>query len=282
MSDLTAQLTMSEAPSASSMVQSIRTRAANATSAMTGAIQNTADRFSLLRRDSQEDIPAYPSDGTVCERCGSLFSFMNRRMVCPSCDKFLCTTCFGGNVASGWAFLCLCRSACIQCTSDSSRQLHYRPTKERLESGTSCVMTNAGSFFSDEDQRIPSWLHLDTERRAFLIQSLEQSKGVPLSQEQFLLSQIVYIRSTGLGLDIRDKDKIVKIELEQAAMWAENMNEAVEVETTMEEKCSLVQAKNEIRLLEMEERRKVNEERKKRLTDGGRLGMRFTAEAMSQ
>jgi hypothetical protein len=108
------------------------------------------------------------------------------------------------------------------------------------------------------------------------------SVGVPTYKEVFFLTEVMYVRHYGLGIDIRDKHKNVTFEIPDAKEWSERMNEAVEVLTSSTEKLQLASAKNEFRMQEMEERRKANEERKRQLTDNGRLGMRFTAEVMAQ
>ncbi|CAE7695413.1 BXL6, partial [Symbiodinium pilosum] len=138
----------------------------------------------------------------------------------------------------------------------------------------------AGLFSMGERRKTASWLSLRIPDLCWA--SLEQRGGRPVESAEIPLSQVLHVRNTGLMLELAIKDQpALQLEFgaaEERVAWEKYVNLALEVLVPESERAERDAAKATHRAQELEERRALNEERKKRLSDG--LGMRFTAEAM--
>ncbi|CAE7394756.1 BXL6, partial [Symbiodinium sp. CCMP2456] len=127
-------------------------------------------------------------------------------------------------------------------------------------------------------RKIPAWLSLRIPDLCWA--SLEQRAGQPLEAAEIPLGQVLHVRNTGLMLELVIKDQpALQLEFgtaEERNAWEKYLNLALEVLVPESERAERDAAKASHRAQEVEERRALNEERKKRLSEG--LGMRFTAE----
>lgn len=167
----------------------------------------------------------------------------------------------------------------------SSEFNRYLP---ELESGISVTMSipkKAGFFGTGGAgaRKAPAWLALDQASGEFTWSTLEQKNGRPLEEGRIPVCEVLVVRNTGAALELSVKGQSQPTVLEfstadERQKWAKYMELAVEVLTPESERAALDAARDGHRRVEMDERRKTNEERKKKLQEG--LGMRFTAEAM--
>jgi len=236
---------------------------------------------------------AIPSDGTCCEECGTGFGMMQRRTTCTSCDRYFCGACLGRNpTASFIGFNCFRGSLCARCRSQNAQAGEFELCRHTLEQGASVMLglprkagtgffgTNAGSAA----RKFAAWLTLKSDDGILHWATLEQRAGRPLEEGQIPLSTIVAVKDTGALLELATTDTSDLITLqfsggEDRSQWCGHIELAVQVLTPESERAALEEAKSAYRHKAIEERRTVNEERKKKLQEG-LGGMRFTAEAM--
>lgn len=140
----------------------------------------------------------------------------------------------------------------------------------------------AGEAGAGRPKRTPAWLKLDESGRLHWA-SLEQRQGRPLEEGDIAPSEVLGVRNTGMVLELPLKGFTQPATLEfgtaaERETWARYLEIAVEVLTPESERSERDAERASHRQHELEERRSLNEERKKRLQEG--LGMKFTAEAM--
>merc|ERR1712151_569158 len=95
--------------------------------------------------------------------------------------------------------------------------------------------------------------------------------------------EVLYVRDTGVAVELSVKDQSQSTVLEfdsssDRTSWTKYLELAVEVLTPPDERAALDAIRADYKQREIEERRILNEERKKKLSEN--LGMRFTVEAM--
>ncbi|CAJ1333397.1 unnamed protein product, partial [Effrenium voratum] len=129
-------------------------------------------------------------------------------------------------------------------------------------------------------RKLAAWLSLRGADLSWA--TLEQRAGQPMEQALLPLAEVLHVRNTGLQLElsIKGQQQATSLEFgtsEERLAWERYLNLAAEVLIPESERAEREDAKASFRAQELEERRALNEERKKRLSEG--LGMRFTAEA---
>lgn len=273
--------------------------AASALSNVRGAFQSGSDRArgafhsvvgeraNLLNlRSSSTAVASAPPDGTRCEGCGLAFGVLRRRQTCGACDRFLCAGCLG-NPAILAPIACFCSATCPKCREQGKQMSEFDRCRSDMESGVSASMSTpkkVGLFGQGGGmQKVAVWLCLDSEAGAFHWRTLEQKHGRPADEGRLLIYEVLAVRNTGAAVELSVKGQSQATILdfntaEERSTWSRYMEMAIEVLTPDSERAALEAARSSQRQLEMDERRKANEERKKQLSAG--LGMRFTAEAM--
>ncbi|CAK9045201.1 unnamed protein product [Durusdinium trenchii] len=255
-------------------VQAGAHRARGALQALAGGVQSRAN---LITNRS------VPSDGSRCEGCGEQFGMLRRRQICGPCDRYFCAACLGAFTVAGIG--CFCGSRCPQCREMGQRSSEFESIRSKMEDGVGVVILfppKATMFgLSTERHKLRAWLSLQSQDLAW--SSLEQRGGQPVEQGHFSLAEIMCIRSLhGSQLEISMKGQpVTQLEFstaEERANWEKHLNLAVDVLIPPDQREEREAAKATFRAQELEERRALNEERKKRLSEG--LGMRYTAEAM--
>lgn len=225
--------------------------------------------------------------GLRCEGCGAPFGLFNRRQTCSGCDRFLCGECMG--VAFGLsAFMCLCSSACPKCRELAKGRSEFEIRRIVLEKGVMLSISGGrkptGAIFgSSTIKRAQVWFQLEAASNEFSWGTLEQYRGRPADSDRIPICEILDVRNTGLAveLSVRGQAKPTVLEFgskEERDAWEQHLKVAVDVLTPDSQRTEQAAARQTQRQVEMEERRSLNEERKKKLTQN--LGMRFTAEAM--
>lgn len=164
-----------------------------------------------------------------------------------------------------------------------------------MESGAGVSLSlpkkpSAGGFFSSmagsasaPPRRLQAWLSLDFEKGELCWATLEQRQGRPSEEGRIPVYEVLAVRNTGMALEVSVREYTQPMTLEfgtaeERNAWDRYIELAVQVLTPESERAELDAARASHRDREIEERRALNEERKKRLSEG--LGMRFTAEAM--
>lgn len=157
-----------------------------------------------------------------------------------------------------------------------------------LEEGISAQLTlpsQTGGLFSTRSstRKVAAWLRVDFETGELCWSTLEQRGGQPVDSGRIPMAEVLTIRNTGLVLEMALKGQsqptVLDFDSEAArGSWHRYLELATEVLTPESEKAEKEAAKASYRQREMEERRALNEERRKKLSEN--LGMRFTAEAM--
>jgi len=225
------------------------------------------------------------ADGTRCEGCGAAFGLLSRRNACGSCDRLLCARCLGSPLAVA-GLSCLCSSACPRCREQNAQFGEFEACRAAMEKGASVTMAmprKAGFFGAAEPRKVGVWLSLDSDNE-LRWQTLEQRCGKPAEEGRIPMFELLAARDTGVLIELAIKGQSQPMMLdfgpsaEERQAWARYLDLALEVLTPESERASLKAAREQHRGIEIEERRALNEERKKKLTQG--LGMRFTAEAM--
>ncbi|CAE8680166.1 unnamed protein product [Polarella glacialis] len=231
---------------------------------------------------------AIPSDGTRCEGCGTAFGMLTRRQRCGSCDRSLCGSCLGSSLAVV-GISCLCGSTCPQCRVLGERSGEFEKCRRLMEDGVSVTLglpKKGGLFGAAADRRkLPVWLTLKCCGQVAELSwgSLEQRAGRPAEEGHFSVSEVLAVRNTGILLELSIKGQMQATTLDfgtpaERDAWSRYIDLALEVLTPECERGDRDVARADHRRGEIEERRCLNEDRKKKLQEN--LGMRFTAEAM--
>lgn len=188
---------------------------------------------------------------------------------------------------------CFCGTICPRCRSESVRTGEFERCRSTLENGASVMLglpqkasSTRGIFggsSKNSPQKVSVWLALDCDQGALQWATLQQRQGKPLDQGQIPVTQVLGVRNTGVLVEISSTEYTQPITLEfgdatERDAWSRHLEVAVQVLTPESERAALDEARAGHRQREMEERRAINEERRKKLQEG--LGMRFTAEAM--
>lgn len=244
-----------------------------------GAPQAIAGHAQARRADLLSSNPV-PSDGSRCEGCGEYFGILRRRQICGSCDRYFCASCLGAFTVAGIG--CFCGSRCAQCRELGQKSGEFETIRTTMEDGVSVTISfppKASMFGSSGRRKVPAWLSLKTD---LVWASLEQRAGQPLEQGQLPLAEVLHVRNTGMHLELSVKGQSQPTHLdfgtaEERINWERYLNLAAEVLVPESERADRETAKAAFRAQEIEERRALNEERKKNLSQG--LGMRYTAEA---
>lgn len=155
------------------------------------------------------------------------------------------------------------------------------PKKANASSGLFAGLTGGGS--SSGPRKLAAWLSLDADSGELRWASLEQRQGRPAEEGHIPVSEVLGVRNTGMLLEISAMGYSQPVTLDfgtagERDAWTRYVELAAQVLTPDSERAALDVARASHKQLELEERRALNEERKKRLQEG--LGMRFTAEAM--
>lgn len=221
---------------------------------------------------------------------------MRRRTTCSSCDRFICPGCMGRHPLAAMAGIsCFCGHVCPRCRNQNAQTGEFETCREAMESGVGVSIglpkkaSSGGGFFgvggssSAPPRRLQAWLSLDCDKGELRWATLEQRQGRPTEEGQIPVYQVLGVRNTGMALELSVKDYTQPMMLEFGTAderndWDRYIELAVQVLTPESERAELDAARASHRDREIEERRALNEERKKRLSEG--LGMRFTAEAM--
>lgn len=156
-----------------------------------------------------------------------------------------------------------------------------------MQSGISVTMSlpkKAGLLGGSSGTRKEAvWFSVDVGAGELHWQTLAQKNGRPAEEGRIPVSEVLAVRNTGAAVELAIKGQAQPTSLgfgstDERDDWSRYLELAVEVLTPESERAALDAARDAHRHLEMDERRRVNEERKKKLSEG--LGMRFTAEAM--
>ncbi|CAE8594175.1 unnamed protein product [Polarella glacialis] len=228
------------------------------------------------------------ADGTRCEGCGTAFGMLTRRQRCGSCDRSLCGSCLGSSLAVV-GISCLCGSTCPQCRVLGERSGEFEKCRRLMEDGVSVTLglpKKGGLFGAAADRRkLPVWLTLKCCGQVAELSwgSLEQRAGRPAEEGHFSVSEVLAVRNTGILLELSIKGQTQATTLDfgtpaERDAWSRYIDLALEVLTPECERGDRDVARADHRRGEIEERRCLNEDRKKKLQEN--LGMRFTAEAM--
>mmetsp|Transcript_121414 Transcript_121414/g.223565 ORF Transcript_121414/g.223565 Transcript_121414/m.223565 type:complete len:301 (+) Transcript_121414:83-985(+) len=227
---------------------------------------------------------AIPADGTRCEGCGEMFGILRRRQTCGSCDRFLCGPCLGGPAVLA-PISCFCAATCPRCRDQNLQTGEFDRCREAMQSGVSVTMSlpkKAGLLGGSGGTRKEAvWFCVDVGAGDLHWATLAQKNGRPAEEGRIPVSEVLAVRNTGVAVELAIKGQAQPTNLdfgEERDTWSRYLEVAVEVLTPESERAALDAARDAHRHLEMEERRRTNEERKKKLSEG--LGMRFTAEAM--
>lgn len=247
----------------------------------------------LTGKGTSRAASAIPSDGTRCEECGEGFGLLRRRSTCTSCDRYLCGACLGRNqMATMVGISCFCGSLCPRCRDGNARTGEFAMCRETMESGISVTLglpgkAGGGGLFGGSGgsapRKFPAWVSVEADRGELRWATLQQRQGRPAEEGHIPVSEVVAVRNTGVVLEVSTMTSTQPITMEfgcpeEREAWARYVDLAVQVLTPEEERAALDEARSRHRHSEVEERRALNEERKKQLQQG--LGMRFTAEAM--
>lgn len=281
--------TLQAAAAASSVAgawQAGKDRARGALQTIAGEAQAKANLLGIGGSSSSTTGNAIAHDGVRCEGCGERFGFLRRRQTCGSCDRYLCGVCLGSSAAVA-GISCFCASVCPQCRELGERNGEFQRIKAKMEEGVNVSIglpRKAGLFGGGSEKRnIVSWFSLQSSTGCLVWGSLEQKGGRPAEEGKMNVSDVLHVRNTGLMLELAVKGQNVPTTLEfgsaeEREAWTKYLELAVEILTPESERADQEAARASHRSKELEERRALNEERKKQLSTG--LGMRFTAEAM--
>lgn len=275
------------AASVASVWQASKDRARGAMQNIAGEAQAKANLLGIgTPASSSTTGNAIAHDGVRCEGCGDRFGFLRRRQICGSCDRYLCGVCLGSSVAVA-GISCFCGSVCPQCRALGERGGEFERIKSKMEEGVNVSIglpKKAGLFGGGSEKRkVVSWFSLQSSTGSLVWGSLEQKGGRPAEEGTINVSDVLHVRNTGLMLELSVKGQNVPLTLEfssaeEREAWTKYLELAVEILTPESERAEQDAARASHRSKELEERRALNEERKKQLSVG--LGMRFTAEAM--
>jgi len=260
-----------------------RDRARGAFQSLVGEAQARAN----LLRGQGENASTLPSDGSVCESCGAAFGLLRRRSTCASCDRYLCASCLGNQLAGVPVVSCLCAAVCPQCRAQGVKETEFQAASSEMENGINITLglpKKSGLFGSGSGARkLAAWFSLDATAGEFLWASLEQKNGRPAEEGNFRVCEVLAVRDTGAAIELSVKGQPQAYTLEFSTAsdrqeWSRHLDLAVEVLTPESERASQEAAKASHKQQAFEERRALNEERRKKLSEN--LGMRYTAEAM--
>jgi len=258
--------------------------ASSATSAASGAVSDVFKRG----RDQASKLVAFRSecpqsgnDPDACEGCGEPFGLLLRRHVCASCDRQLCARCLGNQLAV--VFSCLCSSVCPKCSSQNQERFEFEASRDDMESGVSVTMVPPKRMGVFGGRKVATWLKLDVNTQEVCWSTLEQSRGRPADEGRIPICEVFSVRDTGIVLELAIKGQTQSTVMEfnspsERETWNKYLRLCLAVLTTESQRTELDAARSNHRQNQVEERRALNEERKKKLSEG--LGMRFTAEAM--
>mmetsp|Transcript_45984 Transcript_45984/g.127672 ORF Transcript_45984/g.127672 Transcript_45984/m.127672 type:complete len:306 (+) Transcript_45984:55-972(+) len=232
----------------------------------------------------------HASDGSCCQACGSTFGILRRRQMCASCDRFLCAACLGSTAGIS----CLCASVCPRCKDQSAQGGALEACREAMEQGVSVtiglpkkasgVSLFGGSTGDGGSRKLMAWLTIDCDTGDIRWASLERKGGQPIEESCVSVCEVLNVRDTGVAVELSVKGQTRPTVLEfgspsDRSDWARYLRLVVDVLTPDSERETLEALRAGHRQKELEERRALNEERRKKLSEN--LGMRFTAEAMA-
>lgn len=260
----------------------------------------------LPGRGNPSHTASTPSDGSRCEGCGDSFGVLRRRSTCGSCDRYLCAGCLGqGTLASLSGISCFCSNTCPRCREQNAQTGEFEANRAEMESGVSVMIGvprkasgllgraqaalasgtgGAASLSGLAPIKLAAWFSLEQGGSGDLRwATLEQRAGRPVDEGRISICDVLAVRDTGVAVELSVKGQTQATTLEfgtpkERSTWYKYIELAQDVLTPESERAALESARSSHRQLEIEERRALNEERKKKLSEN--LGMRFTAEAM--
>lgn len=167
----------------------------------------------------------------------------------------------------------------------------FASCRAAMESGVNVTIglpskSKKGLFFGSDGglRKLVVWLSLDKDVGEIHWGTLEQRNGRPAEENRMLVWEVQYVQDTGSVLELSIKGQAESITLEfntveERVAWKGYLELAADVLAPESERAALNAARANHRQREIEERRALNEERRKKLSEN--LGMRFTAEAMA-